>query len=81
MVLVDEAGQEFDTTYLAGKKGLSAGWRGFSIHQNLHAGDALVFHLIAPTKFKASFLLCTIFRSTKHELRTQKHCFLTAPGL
>ncbi|XP_057537702.1 B3 domain-containing protein Os01g0234100-like isoform X2 [Amaranthus tricolor] len=52
MVLVDEAGQEFDTTYLAGKKGLSAGWRGFSIHQNLHAGDALVFHLIAPTKFK-----------------------------
>ncbi|CAO2841247.1 unnamed protein product [Amaranthus hypochondriacus] len=52
MVLVDEAGQEFDTTYLAGKRGLSAGWRGFSIHQNLLAGDALVFHLIAPTKFK-----------------------------
>lgn len=64
MVLVDEAGQEFDTTYLAGKRGLSAGWRGFSIHQNLLAGDALVFHLIAPTKFKASFSTAKLYMHT-----------------
>ncbi|XP_074282386.1 B3 domain-containing protein Os01g0234100-like isoform X2 [Silene latifolia] len=52
IVLVDEAGKEFKTNYLAHKTGLSGGWRGFSIHQELQKGDVLVFHLIHPTIFK-----------------------------
>lgn len=55
VVLVDEAGKESSTVYLAGKVGLSGGWRGFSIEHKLLEGDVLVFHLIAPAKFKASF--------------------------
>ncbi|XP_021727975.1 B3 domain-containing protein Os01g0234100-like isoform X2 [Chenopodium quinoa] len=52
VVLVDEAGKGFDTVYLAGKGGLSGGWRGFSIYHELLEGDVLVFHLIERTKFK-----------------------------
>ncbi|XP_057247132.1 B3 domain-containing protein Os01g0234100 isoform X3 [Beta vulgaris subsp. vulgaris] len=52
VVLVDEAGKESSTVYLAGKVGLSGGWRGFSIEHKLLEGDMLVFHLIAPAKFK-----------------------------
>ncbi|KAL3614199.1 hypothetical protein CASFOL_042273 [Castilleja foliolosa] len=50
--LVDENGDESDTKYLHDKKGLSAGWRGFSIDHELVDGDALVFQLVEPTTFK-----------------------------
>ncbi|GFP84562.1 B3 domain-containing protein at3g19184 [Phtheirospermum japonicum] len=50
--LVDENGDEFETKYLHDKKGLSGGWRGFSIAHELVDGDALVFQLIEPTTFK-----------------------------
>lgn len=49
---MDEQGDEFQTKYLAGKTGLSGGWRGFSIEHELVDGDALVFHLVCPTTFK-----------------------------
>lgn len=52
ITLIDENGEEHDTTYLAHKKGLSAGWRGFSIYHELVDGDALVFQLAEPTTFK-----------------------------
>ncbi|KAE8690602.1 B3 domain-containing protein [Hibiscus syriacus] len=52
MNLVDEEGEEFAAKYLAEKTGLSGGWRGFSMDHNLVDGDALVFHLVAPTEFK-----------------------------
>ncbi|GMI83652.1 hypothetical protein like AT3G19184 [Hibiscus trionum] len=52
VTLVDEEGEEFATKYLGEKNGLSAGWRGFSIDHNLVDGDALVFQMVAPTKFK-----------------------------
>ncbi|GKV22502.1 hypothetical protein SLEP1_g32367 [Rubroshorea leprosula] len=52
MALVDEAGEEFPTKYLADKTGLSGGWRGFSLYHELVDGDALVFHLVKPTEFK-----------------------------
>ncbi|XP_072971314.1 B3 domain-containing protein Os06g0194400-like [Typha angustifolia] len=52
VTLVDEMEEEFDTVYLAKKRGLSGGWRGFSIHHQLVDGDALVFQLIKPTTFK-----------------------------
>ncbi|CAK7345672.1 unnamed protein product [Dovyalis caffra] len=52
IVLEDERGKSSKTKYLANKKGLSGGWRGFSIDHNLSEGDVLVFHLVEPTKFK-----------------------------
>ncbi|XP_027084372.1 B3 domain-containing protein At3g19184 [Coffea arabica] len=52
VTLVDEQEEEYPTKYLAVKTGLSGGWRGFSIEHELVDGDALVFQLIEPTKFK-----------------------------
>ncbi|KAH1252453.1 B3 domain-containing protein [Glycine max] len=50
--LVDEDGIEYSTIYLAGKTGLSGGWRGFAIAHDLTDGDALIFQLIKRTTFK-----------------------------
>ncbi|KAF3636543.1 B3 domain-containing protein [Capsicum chacoense] len=52
VTLIDENGDEAETKYLALKTGLSGGWRGFAIDHELVDGDALVFQLIAPTRFK-----------------------------
>ncbi|NP_001136712.1 B3 domain-containing protein Os06g0194400 isoform X1 [Zea mays] len=52
ITLVDEDDDESDTLYLAMKRGLSAGWRGFAVQQKLVDGDCLVFQLIEQTKFK-----------------------------
>lgn len=55
MILEDESGEEYNTKYLADKKGLSAGWKWFSISHKLHEGDAVVFHLVSQlglVKFK-----------------------------
>ncbi|WZZ69534.1 hypothetical protein YC2023_080904 [Brassica napus] len=54
ITLVDENEDEAVTKYLADKNGLSGGWRGFAIDHQLVDGDAVVFHLINPTTFKAS---------------------------
>lgn len=52
ITLVDEDEEEFPTKYLYLKTGLSGGWRGFAIDHELVDGDALVFQLIEPTRFK-----------------------------
>ncbi|XP_048429119.1 B3 domain-containing protein Os01g0234100-like isoform X2 [Pyrus x bretschneideri] len=52
IVLEDENGDKFGTKYLAEKVGLSGGWRGFSIARKLREGDAVIFHLVTPSKFK-----------------------------
>ncbi|XP_057963760.1 B3 domain-containing protein Os01g0234100-like isoform X2 [Malania oleifera] len=52
VVVVDESGEEYNITYLADKRGLSGGWRGFSLAHNLLVGDVLVFQLVRPTEFK-----------------------------
>ncbi|KAL8045359.1 hypothetical protein ABFX02_08G108400 [Erythranthe guttata] len=52
IVLVDSNEKGYDTKYLAGRTGLSGGWRGFSIEHNLLEGDVVIFHLIEPCKFK-----------------------------
>ncbi|KAJ4964820.1 hypothetical protein NE237_016669 [Protea cynaroides] len=52
IILEDENTEESETLYLAQKNGLSAGWRGFAIAHELVDGDALVFQLVRPTKFK-----------------------------
>lgn len=53
----NENGQVHTCRYLFEKMGLSGGWRGFSIDNNLMAGDAAVFLLVKPTKFKRHLVL------------------------
>ncbi|MCO5583827.1 hypothetical protein L7F22_037742 [Adiantum nelumboides] len=52
VVLENEKGDEWETVYLANKTGLSGGWRGFSLDHGLVDGDALVFELVEPCRFK-----------------------------
>ncbi|XP_052158241.1 B3 domain-containing protein Os06g0194400 [Oryza glaberrima] len=62
--LVDEEDDEFDTLYLANKRGLSGGWRGFSIAHKLVDGDCLVFQLIQRTKFKVYIIRASSYYET-----------------
>jgi hypothetical protein len=65
IVLEDENGDNHDTTYLAAKQGLSAGWRGFAIKHSIKVGDVVVFELVGvgsgkgPLKFEASISRCS----------------------
>ncbi|CAA0807545.1 B3 domain-containing protein [Striga hermonthica] len=52
IILVDEWGNEYKTSYLLERHGLSAGWRGFSIAHRLLKGDILIFHLTAPCRLQ-----------------------------
>ncbi|WVZ22490.1 hypothetical protein V8G54_001034 [Vigna mungo] len=52
IILEDESGKEYNTKFIACKTGLSAGWRQFSAVHKLQEGDAVVFQLVEPTKFK-----------------------------
>lgn len=52
VVLEDEWGNEYNTSFLLERRGLSAGWRGFSIAHRLIKGDILIFHLTEPCKLK-----------------------------
>ncbi|XP_057428354.1 B3 domain-containing protein At5g42700-like [Lotus japonicus] len=52
ITLIDEDGDEYPTVYLARKKGLSGGWRGFAIAHDLADGDALIFQLTNRSTFK-----------------------------
>ncbi|GJN02543.1 hypothetical protein PR202_ga19905 [Eleusine coracana subsp. coracana] len=56
ITLVDEKDEEFDTNYLAYKKGLSGGWAGFALGHGIRDGDATVFQLINPTTFKVHII-------------------------
>ncbi|KAL6648682.1 hypothetical protein ACP70R_012906 [Stipagrostis hirtigluma subsp. patula] len=59
VTLVDEKDEEFDTNYLAYKKGLSGGWAGFALSHGMQDGDAAVFQLIKPTAFKVHIIRAT----------------------
>ncbi|XP_016513014.1 B3 domain-containing protein Os01g0234100 isoform X2 [Nicotiana tabacum] len=52
VILVDEWGNEYKTSYLLERNGLSAGWRGFSMSHRLLKGDLLIFRLIEPCKLQ-----------------------------
>lgn len=52
VILVDEWDNEYKTSYLLERNGLSAGWRGFSMSHRLLKGDLLIFRLIEPCKLK-----------------------------
>ncbi|XP_022897857.1 B3 domain-containing protein At5g42700-like isoform X2 [Olea europaea var. sylvestris] len=56
VVLVDEWENEYETSYLLYRHGLSAGWRGFSVSHRLLKGDILIFHLIEPCKLKVQIV-------------------------
>ncbi|KAL3614198.1 hypothetical protein CASFOL_042272 [Castilleja foliolosa] len=52
IVLVDENEHESNMKYSVCKNRLSCGWRVFSVEHKLVEGDAVVFHLIEPCKFR-----------------------------
>lgn len=52
IVLQDEKGGDWDSIYLAHRTGLSGGWRGFAMDHDLEDGDAIIFELIQPKRFK-----------------------------
>jgi len=52
VVLEDEKGLEHQAIYIGYRASLSGGWRGFVLAHNLEIGDALVFELIEPVKWK-----------------------------
>ncbi|KAM5582925.1 putative B3 domain-containing protein [Rosa sericea] len=64
LILEDEDGNEYDAKYIAKRTGLSGGWRGFALEHKLDDGDALVFELVEPTRFKIHIIKVT----------TQEHC-------
>ncbi|KAF0917541.1 hypothetical protein E2562_020918 [Oryza meyeriana var. granulata] len=64
IVLEDENGNNHDTTYLGGKQGLSAGWRGFAIDHDIKVGDVVVFQLVKSTKFKVYIVREKSFTAT-----------------
>lgn len=62
MVLEDENGTEYDAVYIGNRTGLSGGWRGFAMDHSLEDGDALVFELREPARFKVfSFYRSILF--------------------
>jgi hypothetical protein len=72
VTLVDEKDEEFDTNYLAYKKGLSGGWAGFAICHGMQDGDAAVFQLIKPTTFKVQYTFSTMLNNVE-----LKACFFS----
>ncbi|KAM3400564.1 hypothetical protein ACQJBY_005422 [Aegilops geniculata] len=64
IVLEDEDGHQFDTNYLARKQGLSGGWSRFATRHHLKVGDAMVFQLVEPTRFKVYILRESKFSTT-----------------
>ncbi|CAN6682122.1 unnamed protein product [Malus baccata var. baccata] len=61
VTLIDEDEDECEVIYLAEKRGLSGGWRGFAIDHGLVDGDALVFQLIRPKTLKVKQSSAIIF--------------------
>ncbi|XP_076911627.1 putative B3 domain-containing protein At5g58280 [Bidens hawaiensis] len=52
MVLEDEDANEYEAVFISSRTGLSGGWRAFALEHKLDDGDALVFELVHPTRFK-----------------------------
>lgn len=60
VLLVDEEGLEYEALFIGKRTGLSGGWRAFALDHKLDDGDALVFELVEPTKFKVGFRYTTL---------------------
>ncbi|ERN04247.1 hypothetical protein AMTRI_Chr08g168510 [Amborella trichopoda] len=70
MILEDGDGLEFETNYIASREGLSGGWKGFAVDHKLDDGDALVFELIEPTKFKVYIIKVSEYNNEEKEKPT-----------
>ncbi|GAV58597.1 B3 domain-containing protein [Cephalotus follicularis] len=66
MKLEDEDGKEFPATYIGQRVGLSGGWRAFALEHKLDDGDALVFELIEPRRFKIYITRVSSVSSWEH---------------
>ncbi|CAN6469510.1 unnamed protein product [Victoria cruziana] len=67
MVLEDEQGLEYDSLYIASRTGLSAGWRGFSLDHDVDDGDALIFELSEPARFKIYIVKALLINSNSNK--------------
>lgn len=67
MVLEDENGTEYGAVYIGKRTGLSGGWRGFALDHKLDDGDALVFELIEPARFKVYIVRASEVSSKKND--------------
>lgn len=65
VTLVDEDGVEYPVVYLARKRGLSGGWKGFAEAHELVDGDAVIFQVISQSVLKVY-----IIRGSEHESGT-----------
>ncbi|XP_024395307.1 B3 domain-containing protein At3g19184 [Physcomitrium patens] len=61
-IMLEANDLEWECIYLAGKGGLSGGWRGFSIDNQLADGDCCIFELVNPRRF-----VVHIFRVSRDE--------------
>ncbi|KAF6154893.1 hypothetical protein GIB67_018330, partial [Kingdonia uniflora] len=52
VTLIDEDKETCTSNFIYKRKGLSAGWGGFSTSHNLAEGDVLVFQLVKPDEFQ-----------------------------
>lgn len=52
VVLEDEKGEEYEAVYIGRRSGLSGGWKRFALDHKLDDGDALLFELVEPKRFK-----------------------------
>ncbi|KAG7613432.1 B3 DNA binding domain [Arabidopsis suecica] len=50
--LEDEEGEVYEAVYIGRRAGLSGGWKRFALDHKLDDGDALLFELVEPKKFK-----------------------------
>ncbi|KAF7001423.1 hypothetical protein CFC21_017097 [Triticum aestivum] len=68
ITLVDEKDEEFESKYLAYKKGLSGGWAGFALDHVIRDGDSTVFQLIKPTTFKVHIIRAAVGDDDNEEM-------------
>ncbi|KAL1217573.1 putative B3 domain-containing protein [Cardamine amara subsp. amara] len=52
IVLEDEKGEEYEAVYIGRRAGISGGWKRFALDHKLDDGDALLFELVEPKRFK-----------------------------
>lgn len=57
IVLEDEEGEEYEAVYIGRRSGLSGGWKRFALDHKLDDGDALLFQLVEPKRFKVCMCL------------------------
>ncbi|RAL38844.1 unnamed protein product [Cuscuta campestris] len=67
IILEGEDSMRYKTNFLAGKGGLSGGWRGFALSHNLQEGDAIVFQLVKQYEFKVYIVRVSDLDHCAHE--------------